>query len=202
MTVYAEGPGESPGFLLWRVTLRWQRLVTEALRPLDLTHVQFVLLASAWWLSRDGGSPNQLALATHAGTNVKMTSEVLRKLEDKGLIVARTDPTDRRARLIVITPEGVRLAEQAVSAVEAVDVAFFSAAPPAVVPALQSLANYEPRPEGDSKRELPATCTKSRRPPPGVPRRLRGQRPPGPRVRSGPAGLGARTAPAAGSWGP
>lgn len=69
MTVYAVGPGESPGFLLWRVTLRWQRLMTEALRPLGLTHVQFVLLASSWWLSRDGQAPNQLAIATHAGTN-------------------------------------------------------------------------------------------------------------------------------------
>jgi DNA-binding MarR family transcriptional regulator len=144
VTVYAEGPGDSPGFLLWRVTLRWQRLVTEALRPLDLTHVQFVLLASAWWLSREGGPANQHQLATHAGTNVKMTSEVLRKLEDKGLIASRTDPADRRARLIAITPEGVRLAEQAVTAVEAVDVAFFAAAPPAIVGALQSLADYEP----------------------------------------------------------
>jgi DNA-binding MarR family transcriptional regulator len=143
VTVYAEGPGESPGFLLWRVTLHWQRLVTEALRPLDLTHVQFVLLASAWWLSRDGGTPNQLALATHAGTNVKMTSEVLRKLEDKGLVAARTDPADRRARLIVITAEGARLAERAVTAVEAVDAAFFSAAPPSAVAALQALAAYE-----------------------------------------------------------
>ena len=35
---------ESPGFLLWRTALRWQRLVTSALRRFNLTHVQFVLL--------------------------------------------------------------------------------------------------------------------------------------------------------------
>ena len=69
---------------------------------------------------------------------------------------ARTRRACRRARLIVITPEGARLAGQAVSAVEAVDAAFFSAAPPAVVPALQSLASYEPQPEGDSTPGLPA----------------------------------------------
>jgi hypothetical protein len=40
-------PDKSPGFLLWQVTLRWQRKVTIALAPLDLTHVQFVLLATA-----------------------------------------------------------------------------------------------------------------------------------------------------------
>jgi hypothetical protein len=32
---------ENPGFLLWRTALRWQRLVTSALRPFNLTHVQF-----------------------------------------------------------------------------------------------------------------------------------------------------------------
>lgn len=48
MTRYPDGPATSPGFLLWHVTLRWQRAITAALRPLDLTHVQFVLLASAW----------------------------------------------------------------------------------------------------------------------------------------------------------
>lgn len=159
MTLYP-GPDRSPGFLLWRVTLHWQRLVTEALRPFNLTHVQFALLSSAWWLSRDaagardaaggqdgpdGHSPNQLAIAAQAGTNVKMTSEVLRKLEDKGLIVQRTDPGDRRAKSVTITPEGIRLAEQAVVAVEQVDAAFFSAAPSSIVGALQALARFDPR---------------------------------------------------------
>ena len=153
MTLYP-GPDSSPGFLLWRVTLHWQRLVTEALRPFNLTHVQFALLSSAWWLSRadrdgqdgpEGSSPNQLAIAAQAGTNVKMTSEVLRKLEDKGLIVQRTDPGDRRAKSVTITPEGIRLAEQAVVAVEQVDAAFFSAAPPSMVGALQALARVGPR---------------------------------------------------------
>jgi DNA-binding MarR family transcriptional regulator len=158
MTLYP-GPDSSPGFLLWRVTLHWQRLVTEALRPFNLTHVQFALLSSAWWLSRDAGdgqgagagqggpggsSPNQLAIAAQAGTNVKMTSEVLRKLEDKGLIVQRTDPGDRRAKSITITAEGIRLAEQAVVAVEQVDAAFFSAAPGSIVGALQALARFDP----------------------------------------------------------
>jgi DNA-binding MarR family transcriptional regulator len=152
MTLFP-GPDRSPGFLLWRVTLHWQRLVTEALRPFNLTHVQFALLSSVWWLSRDAGdsqdgpgghSPNQLAIAAQAGTNIKMTSEVLRKLEDKGLIIQRTDPGDRRAKSVTITPEGIRLAEQAVVAVEQVDAAFFSAAPPSVVGALQALARFDP----------------------------------------------------------
>jgi DNA-binding MarR family transcriptional regulator len=130
---------------MWRATLRWQRLVTSALRPLGLTHVQFVLLASAWWLSREGSSPNQLAVARHAGTNVKMTSEVLRKLEDKGLIVQHTDPDDRRARTVSVTPAGFVLAERAVAVVEKADADFFSAATPAIIAALRPLAGFGPR---------------------------------------------------------
>ncbi len=38
---------QSPGLLLWQVTNRWQAAQRAALAPLGLTHVQFVLLASA-----------------------------------------------------------------------------------------------------------------------------------------------------------
>ena len=60
---FSEGPAASPGFLLWHVTHAWQRAVAAALRPLDLTHVQFVLLACAWWLEEQGYTSNQLQLA-------------------------------------------------------------------------------------------------------------------------------------------
>ena len=80
MTRFAGGPIDTPGFLLWHATLRWQRTVAAALAPLGLTHVQFVLLACTWWLNEHGDPPNQLALATQAGTDVKMTSQVVRRL--------------------------------------------------------------------------------------------------------------------------
>ncbi|HZU57508.1 MAG TPA: MarR family transcriptional regulator [Actinocrinis sp.] len=118
-------PAESPGFLLWHATLRWQRAVTAALAPLDLTHVQFVLLACAWWAGRQGEPPNQLALAGQAGTDVKMTSSVLAALESKGLIVRETDPRDTRAKRVAVTERGAALAPQAIEAVERADAEFF-----------------------------------------------------------------------------
>ncbi len=72
---------DSPGFLLWHATLRWQRAVAAALRPLGLTHVQFVLLAGGWWLSQGDRWPSQRELADHAGTDRMMTSQVVRTLE-------------------------------------------------------------------------------------------------------------------------
>ena len=56
--------------------------------------MQFVLLATAWWLNTRGEDPNQLSLARQAGTDVKMTS-VLRKL----LRPLASDPQDSGTRL-------------------------------------------------------------------------------------------------------
>jgi DNA-binding MarR family transcriptional regulator len=118
-------PGESPGFLLWHATLRWQRGIAAALGPLGLTHVQFVLLACTWWLNEQGEHPNQLAVARQAGTDVKMTSQVLRTLEDKGLLARETDPADTRAKRLRVTAAGAELAPRAIAAVEGVDAEFF-----------------------------------------------------------------------------
>lgn len=124
-TRFKGGPSESPGLLLWRTTMRWQRVMTAALAPLDLTHVQFVLLASAMWLGRNGEPPNQVQLAAQAGTEVKMTSDVVARLEAKGLIARETDPQDSRAKVIRITATGTAAVQKAIVAVEAADAAFF-----------------------------------------------------------------------------
>lgn len=121
----ALAPGDSPGFLLWHATLRWQRAVAAALAPLGLTHVQFVLLACAWWLNGRGEQPNQLTLARQAGTDVKMTSQVLRALERKGLVERDVDPADTRAKRLRVTAAGTDLAPRAIAAVEQVDARFF-----------------------------------------------------------------------------
>ncbi|MBE1710511.1 MULTISPECIES: MarR family winged helix-turn-helix transcriptional regulator [Mesorhizobium] len=135
------GPSESPGLLLWRTTMRWQRVMTAALAPLDLTHVQFVLLASAMWLGRNGEPPNQVQLAAQAGTEVKMTSDVVARLEAKGLIAREADPRDSRAKVIRVTPAGAAAAQRAIVAVETADAAFFEQVDEAqLVGLLQQLA--------------------------------------------------------------
>jgi DNA-binding MarR family transcriptional regulator len=119
-------PGDTAGFLLWRTTLRWQRAIATALRPLGLTHVQFALLSSVRNLARDGVRPNQRQVADHAGTDVMMTSQVLRTLESRGLVTRVADATDARAKRLVVTGDGVRLADYAASVVQAADRAFFA----------------------------------------------------------------------------
>ena len=90
---------DSPGFLLWQVTNRWQAAIRAALKPLGLTHVQFVLLASLAWLDADG-AVTQRALANHAAVDPMMCSQVLRALADRFLraVAGRTGQAGLRAR--------------------------------------------------------------------------------------------------------
>ncbi|WP_405135068.1 MarR family winged helix-turn-helix transcriptional regulator [Nocardia sp. NBC_01388] len=122
------GAEESPGFLLWQVTNRWQAAQRAALDPFDLTHVQFVLLAALTWLTgHAGGEPvMQRDLAAQAATDPMMTSQVLRVLENKGLIERRDHPHDRRAKSLVPTETGVALVNRANIAVESCDREFFA----------------------------------------------------------------------------
>jgi DNA-binding MarR family transcriptional regulator len=139
----------SLGFLLWHATLRWQRAIAAALKPLGLTHVQFVLLAVLWWyVTVRKEQPSQRALAEQAGTDPMMTSQVVRALERKKLLTREPDPTDSRARRLNLTPTGRRLARRAIDVVEAVDDEFFAAAndPKGLPATLMELAALEGRP--------------------------------------------------------
>jgi len=123
----AKPVGRSPGFLLWQATNLWQRAVRDALAPLGLTHVQFVLLAALVLLGEGERPRTQRALAAHARTDEMMTSQALRALEGKDLVRREVDPGDRRARRVEPTAAGTRLARDAVGVVEAADEAFFAA---------------------------------------------------------------------------
>ncbi len=121
---------DSPGFLLWQVTNRWQRGQRAALEPLNLTHVQYVVLAVGVWLSRSGEAVTQAQIAAEARIDPMMASQVLRTLEDKGLVRRAPHPTDSRAKAVEMTDGGRTLAAQATQVVEDVDERFFADAGP------------------------------------------------------------------------
>src|ERR1700744_3981256 len=93
-----EKAGDSSGFLLWQVTSVWQREIRKALEKHDLTHSQFVLLASTLWLSHLGEPITQVVLSNHTKIDPMTTSTVLRTLQKKGLIQRLEHATDTRAK--------------------------------------------------------------------------------------------------------
>ena len=120
-----EGPEHSPGFLLWQVSTQWRRNIELVLATLGLTHVQFVILASVGWLTKDGSQITQIELARHCSTDITMTSQVLRTLERKGYIERKQRENDERAKLPYVTSKGTQLIEKAIPLVETVDREFF-----------------------------------------------------------------------------
>ncbi len=140
-----ESAWDSAGFVLWHVSLRWQAAMRAALAPHGLTHVQFVLLASIGWLGERGGAPTQRAVAEHAGADIAMTSQVVRSLEAKGLVVRERGEGDARSWRLGLTPAGGARLASSLEAVEAADRAFFAHAPdPDEMPAiLRALARRD-----------------------------------------------------------
>lgn len=107
------------------MSTKWRRKIEAALATLNLTHPQFVLLASLGWLTRHHNDVTQVELARHCGTDVNMTSQVLRSLEQKGYIERHRREGDERSKLPKLTENGAKLVEQAIPLVEKVDDDFF-----------------------------------------------------------------------------
>jgi len=123
------GPAQSPGFLLWHVNLRWQAFLAERLAPLGLTPAQLLVLGAVLWLerARGGQAPMQREISEQAGTDPMMTSQILRGLERRKLVVRRADPADKRALRIVATRAGQSTAGEAVAVALQANRDFFDA---------------------------------------------------------------------------
>lgn len=121
-----ESPEKSPGYLLAQVTLLWQRKLKKTLDPLDLTHTQFILLASIAWLTNKHESITQVEIAKHNNFDRMMVSKVLRILQQKKLITRQEHETDTRAKIVKLTTSGKKILQTALTKVEKTDVIFFS----------------------------------------------------------------------------
>jgi DNA-binding MarR family transcriptional regulator len=104
-----ETPSESNGFLLWKATNLWQREIKKTLKKFDLTHTQFVILASSHWLTSKTENITQVEIANFIDIDKMMTSNVIRKLIEKKLLKRKEHKTDTRAKTINLTEKELKL---------------------------------------------------------------------------------------------
>jgi len=80
----------------------------EAVTQADLTPLEFAVMA---YVNSIDGEPDldQSALAARLGVDRNSTSLLVGSLESNGLVDRRVSDTDRRARLVRLTPRGERL---------------------------------------------------------------------------------------------
>ncbi|THA71085.1 MarR family transcriptional regulator [Streptomyces sp. A0958] len=109
--------GATPGFLVWRLSMKWRVALDRALAPLGLTHAQYSLVASLLGMERAGLRPSQRALAEHTGLEALYVSKLARGLEAAGLVERAADPSDSRAVQLSLTVEGRAATGRAVEVV-------------------------------------------------------------------------------------
>jgi len=100
-------PQNAIGFVMWRLTHRYQREVDQALRPQGLTHLQFVTLMLVAWLSREGATATQVEIARFGDIHPMQVSKVLATLEHKQMIEREPSPGNGPAKAVAITDLGV-----------------------------------------------------------------------------------------------
>ena len=109
--------GAAPGFLVWRLSMKWRVAVDRAVAPLGLTHAQYSLVASLYGMHRTGLRPSQRQLADHTGLEPLYVSKLARALEAAGLIERTRDPADPRAVQLTLTDQGREVTRRAIGIV-------------------------------------------------------------------------------------
>ena len=110
--------GATPGFLVWRLTMKWRVAVDRAVAPLGLTHAQYSLVASLHGMQRSGERPSQRRLADHTGLEPLYVSKLARALETAGHLERTRDPRDPRAVQLALTEQGQAVTRRAIAVVQ------------------------------------------------------------------------------------
>jgi len=95
------------GFLIHDVSRLRRTVMDKALRPMGVTRSQWWVLANLSRHNGDGMMQTELAKVMDVG---KVTlGGLIDRLEASGLLKRLPDPSDRRAKRVVMTPRGTKL---------------------------------------------------------------------------------------------
>jgi len=109
MSFDAEAPRRRLGGLIGRTGRQWRRALDLRLQPFDLTEAAWLPLLQ---LSRADEPMRGKDLAAALALDKSSLVRVLKGLEEAGLIARGEDADDHRAKPIIITAKGRRLAER------------------------------------------------------------------------------------------
>ena len=119
-TISLGAPQNAVGFVMWRVMHRYQREVEQALRPMDLTHLQFVTLTLVAWMAQDGEAATQSELARFGDIHPMQVSNVVKALEQKRMVRRTPSLGNTLAKQVAMTPTGMTVLREALPLVIAV----------------------------------------------------------------------------------
>ena len=108
-----------------RVYNKWHSMIKKELKKMNLTHPQFVVLASLAYLSQDSNEVTQVMISKLSGIDVMTVSQILNLLEKNDFIKRKEHSRDTRAKAVILNKKGEEVLQKAVPLVEQIDEIFF-----------------------------------------------------------------------------
>ncbi len=122
---YKDNSEKSTGLLFMRVYNKWHSIIKKELKKMNLTHSQFVVLASLAYLSQNGNEITQIMISKLAGIDVMTISQILSLLEKQNFVKRKEHSRDTRAKTVTLNKKGEEILQKAIPLVEQIDEFFF-----------------------------------------------------------------------------
>ncbi|EGO8595843.1 MarR family transcriptional regulator, partial [Enterococcus faecalis] len=97
---YRDSDSASIGLSFIKVYNLWHKMIKEELNTINLTHPQFVVLASLGYLSQNNEEVNQVTISKQSDIDVMTVSTIIKNLEKSMLIMRKESKTDSRAKSV------------------------------------------------------------------------------------------------------
>ncbi|WP_371218695.1 MarR family winged helix-turn-helix transcriptional regulator [Orientia tsutsugamushi] len=104
---------ESPSFTFAQAYFTWKRITDRALDAVSLTHTQYVFMGTLFELEKHQDKATQNDLAKLTNSDVAMTSQILRTLQKRGLVLREQIEGDERTKYSSLSPAGKKLVKKA-----------------------------------------------------------------------------------------
>lgn len=108
-----------------RVYNKWHSMIKKELKKMNLTHPQFVVLASLAYLSQDSNEVTQVMISKLSGIDVMTVSQILNLLEKNDFAKRKEHSRDTRAKAVILNKKGEEILQKAVPLIEQIDEIFF-----------------------------------------------------------------------------
>lgn len=108
-----------------RVYNKWHLMIKKELKKINLTHPQFVVLASLAYLSQNDNEVTQVMISKLSEIDVMTVSQILSLLEKHDFVKRKEHSRDTREKVVILNKKGEEILQTAVPLIEQIDELFF-----------------------------------------------------------------------------